>query len=379
MTPTWNDLDGSALALREGGGAAEAGADRDGGQGRARRALPANQRDRAPGHFTDATDSFTDAVPREDAGAAPGGARAVGCPRRLLDAARHADGDGRARAAHRLRERGQPAADAGDDAAEGDGGAAGARRAARASDPADADREASCSPAPAGWSGCCCRSGSATCCFDAAVRLPVRVPVDHARPARAGSSRWRIALVTAVGLRSGAGAAERRRRAEQDDEGSRCGHRRRHPSGAVRKGLVVAQVALSMLLVAGGGLFARSLYNLQHLNRGFDSGGLVSFSVEPSLSGYDQARIRQFADRLLADVRALPGVTSASLAEVAALTNNASQTHHRGPGIHAAARENMNAWPTRWRPTTSARCACRCWPDASSPSATSPARRWSPS
>ena len=51
-----------------------------------------------------------------------------------------------------------------------------------------------------------------------------------------------------------------------------------HHHARLRKGLVVAQVALSMLLVAGGGLFARSLYNLQNLNRGFDSGGLVSFS-----------------------------------------------------------------------------------------------------
>ena len=118
----------------------------------------------------------------------------------------------------------------------------------------------------------------------------------------------------------------------------------------LRKGLVVAQVALSMLLVAGGGLFARSLYNLQHLNRGFDSGGLVSFSVDPSLSGYDQARIRQFADRLLGDIRALPGVTSASLAEVAALTNNASRRTIEVQGYTPAERENMNAWANKVAP-----------------------------
>jgi predicted permease len=118
----------------------------------------------------------------------------------------------------------------------------------------------------------------------------------------------------------------------------------------LRKGLVVAQVALSMLLVAGGGLFARSLYNLQHLNRGFDSGGLVSFSVDPSLSGYDQARIRQFADRLLGDIRALPGVTSASLAEVAALTNNSSRRTIEVQGYTPAERENMNAWANKVAP-----------------------------
>jgi predicted permease len=118
----------------------------------------------------------------------------------------------------------------------------------------------------------------------------------------------------------------------------------------LRKGLVVAQVALSMLLVAGGGLFARSLYNLQHLNRGFDSGSLVSFSVDPSLSGYDQDRVRQFGDRLLADIRALPGVTAASLAEVAALTNNRSRRTIEVLGYQPREREDMNAWANKVAP-----------------------------
>jgi predicted permease len=120
--------------------------------------------------------------------------------------------------------------------------------------------------------------------------------------------------------------------------------------GRLRKGLVVAQVALSMLLVAGGGLFARSLYNLQRLDRGFDSSGLVSFSIDPSLSGYDQARIRQLADRLLTDIRALPGVVAASLAEVAALTNNSSQRTIEVQGYTPAPGENMNAWANKVAP-----------------------------
>ena len=118
----------------------------------------------------------------------------------------------------------------------------------------------------------------------------------------------------------------------------------------LRKGLVVAQVALSMLLVAGGGLFARSLYNLQHLDRGFDSISLVSFSVDASLSGYEQARIRQFANRLLADIRALSGVTSASLAEVAALTNNRSRRTIEVLGYQPREREDMNAWANKVAP-----------------------------
>jgi predicted permease len=123
-----------------------------------------------------------------------------------------------------------------------------------------------------------------------------------------------------------------------------------HRQARLRKGLVVAQVALSMLLVAGGGLFARSLYNLQHLDRGFDTSGVISFSIDPSLSGYDQDRIRQLADRLLAEIRNLPGVSSASLAEVAALTNSNSQRTIEVQGYAAAERENMNAWANKVAP-----------------------------
>jgi predicted permease len=89
-----------------------------------------------------------------------------------------------------------------------------------------------------------------------------------------------------------------------------------------RKSLVVAQVALSVLLVAGGGLFARSLYNLQQLDRGFDTDRIMTFSLNPSWIGYDQASVRRFSDTLLTEVRALPGVTTASLARLGVLTGS---------------------------------------------------------
>ena len=57
-----------------------------------------------------------------------------------------------------------------------------------------------------------------------------------------------------------------------------------------RKGLVVAQVGLSVLLLAGAGLFARSLYNLKTLNPGFQADQLLGFSLDPSLNGYSRER-----------------------------------------------------------------------------------------
>src|SRR5580692_997782 len=56
----------------------------------------------------------------------------------------------------------------------------------------------------------------------------------------------------------------------------------------LRKSLVVAQVALSLLLLIGAGLFLRSLRNLKYTNPGFDVRNLVSFAVAPTLNRYDK-------------------------------------------------------------------------------------------
>jgi predicted permease len=111
-----------------------------------------------------------------------------------------------------------------------------------------------------------------------------------------------------------------------------------------RKGLVVAQVALSMLLVAGAGLFARSLYNLKTLDTGFDVDNLITFRIDPSLNGYDQTRIKRFYEQLLEEIRQLPGVQSASIAQVPALTGNASSRTIEVQGYERKPDENMNPW-----------------------------------
>jgi predicted permease len=80
-----------------------------------------------------------------------------------------------------------------------------------------------------------------------------------------------------------------------------------------RKGLVIAQVGLSVLLLAGATLFARSLYNLKTLNPGFVADQLLGFSLDPSLNGYSRERslviFQQMQERLaqLPDVRSVAG------------------------------------------------------------------------
>jgi len=84
--------------------------------------------------------------------------------------------------------------------------------------------------------------------------------------------------------------------------------------GRMRKTLVIAQVALSLVLLVSAGLFLRSLANAQAVDPGFSmrSGVLASIDLLPA--GYDAPRGRAFYRALLARVRDLPGVDGATLA-----------------------------------------------------------------
>jgi predicted permease len=90
----------------------------------------------------------------------------------------------------------------------------------------------------------------------------------------------------------------------------------------LRKGLVIAQVALSLLLLIGAGLFIQSLKNLRELNPGFETANLMTLQVEPTLNGAKVLQVRTYYRRLLDGLRALPGTANASLAVMSLLDNN---------------------------------------------------------
>lgn len=92
----------------------------------------------------------------------------------------------------------------------------------------------------------------------------------------------------------------------------------------VRNALVVAQVAGSLMLLIIAGLFTRSLGEAQKTNLGFDPNHVANFFMDPNEIGYNEAQGRAFYKELLARVRALPGVISASTANSIPLgyTNN---------------------------------------------------------
>ncbi len=77
--------------------------------------------------------------------------------------------------------------------------------------------------------------------------------------------------------------------------------------------LVAAQVALSLLLLIGAGLFVRSLQNLTAVAPGFASDQLIQAYIDPHLLDYDAAHRSALYDRLRERVAAMPGVRSASL------------------------------------------------------------------
>jgi len=90
----------------------------------------------------------------------------------------------------------------------------------------------------------------------------------------------------------------------------------------LRKSLVVAQVALSLLLLIGAGLFVHSLKNLKELDPGFHTRNLVSFALDPTLSGKPEAWSLDNYRRLSERLQALPGVSSSTLAVIAVLADN---------------------------------------------------------
>ena len=79
---------------------------------------------------------------------------------------------------------------------------------------------------------------------------------------------------------------------------------------SIANALVVAQVALSLILLIGAGLFLRSLHNLTSIDPGFNPERQVVLSITPALS--TQSATQSFFDTLVERARQMPGVVSAS-------------------------------------------------------------------
>jgi predicted permease len=85
----------------------------------------------------------------------------------------------------------------------------------------------------------------------------------------------------------------------------------------LQKSLVAAQVALSLVLLAGAGLFIRTLQNYGRVSLGFSKETVLSVRIDPQTAGYSPARLSVLYRDLVARVEAIPGVSSASVARCA--------------------------------------------------------------
>ena len=83
--------------------------------------------------------------------------------------------------------------------------------------------------------------------------------------------------------------------------------------------LVVLQVALSLVLLTSAGLLARTLMNINRIPTGFEADHLLSFYINPEVSGYSGAELSHVHERIQSELSALPGIESLSYSQGIAL------------------------------------------------------------
>jgi macrolide transport system ATP-binding/permease protein len=84
---------------------------------------------------------------------------------------------------------------------------------------------------------------------------------------------------------------------------------------SLRNLLVIAQLAISVVVLVSAGLFVKGLYRAQTADPGFQTENLLSLRLDPGLVGYDTARAKIFFTDLVRQVERMPGVRTASLAD----------------------------------------------------------------
>ncbi len=122
-------------------------------------------------------------------------------------------------------------------------------------------------------------------------------------------------------------------------EKSARGRKRRFNLGSA---LVVTQVAISLVLLVGAGLFARSLVNLQQEDLGFDRDNVLLASVDTRLAGYKATELSAVYQQLYDRLNALPNVRSATVASYSPMAGTSTNSTITVRGYTPNENENMN-------------------------------------
>ncbi|MGA2847461.1 MAG: ABC transporter permease [Terracidiphilus sp.] len=109
-----------------------------------------------------------------------------------------------------------------------------------------------------------------------------------------------------------------------------------------RKVAVGLQIVLSVILLAGAGLFVRTLDNLRHQSVGFETGNLVTFFLDPTTSGYGEDRTPQIVTNSIEALQRIPGVITAAATTDPEFGGNNTSSNFSVQGYKASEDENMN-------------------------------------
>jgi predicted permease len=107
------------------------------------------------------------------------------------------------------------------------------------------------------------------------------------------------------------------------------------------KSLLIVQVAISLVLLVGAGLFLRTLHNLRHVDIGFNPQNLLLFRVNPQLNRYDDARIGMLYRQMVERIGSVPGVQAVAMSQPALLSGSVNSTsiYVQGQAYAAESRE----------------------------------------
>ncbi|MBN1568054.1 MAG: ABC transporter permease [Acidobacteria bacterium] len=104
---------------------------------------------------------------------------------------------------------------------------------------------------------------------------------------------------------------------------------------------VVVQISLSLLLLVCAGLFVRSLQKAEQQDPGFDPNNVLLASFDPSLAGYTRDQVFAFGRQLIAEIEALPGVESATIADFSPLSFTIHSDIYQVDGYEPQQQESM--------------------------------------
>lgn len=142
---------------------------------------------------------------------------------------------------------------------------------------------------------------------------------------------WRVlayvlAITTVTGIVFGIAPALRATGVNLNDVMKQSGRSVAGSRSALSKSLLVVQVAISLVLLVGSGLFLRTLTNLRQVDVGFNPRNLLLFRINPQLNRYEEQRQIALYTQLLDRIGAVPGVKAVAMSNPALLSGSVNST-----------------------------------------------------